>query len=315
MSHLIILMLVLNLVAGTVVFLYASSTAKKYRRPFFKTLQAYILSFNGLVIVYFSYQYILINIFGQNQFRIMEYPAVSLIILFLVYSAEIGMTVSLFRLMTCLNERKMSGKAKWFFVVWVILFGAASVYSLIIFFQKTDWRLFYWIHAGWMFSISLIILSFLVAALLPFSRDGSDRNSLRPLVWFFLAGYGAFTFSNLDFYLFHSGIQKYYDPVVLLLINLCPLLWLRFFFEKENPATVMAAVDEKKLIRFCETYGISRRERDVVQQVLNGKSNEDIENILFISKSTVKNHLYNVFQKTGVKSRSDLIHRILRFEG
>ncbi len=159
----------------------------------------------------------------------------------------------------------------------------------------------------------LIILTVLVCAL-AFSRGKeTDRNSLGPFAWIFLAGYGLFTIANLDFYFFHTGFQRYYDPVMLLIINFCPLFWLRFYFEKENKAAEAAANDEVKLAGFCGKYGVSKREREIIQQVLIGKSNKEIEEILFISYNTVKNHLYNVYQKTGVNSRCELIHRIIRF--
>ena len=43
-----------------------------------------------------------------------------------------------------------------------------------------------------------------------------------------------------------------------------------------------------------------------------GLSNKEMEDVLSISYHTVKNHIYNIFQKLGVKSRGQLIHRILQ---
>ena len=154
------------------------------------------------------------------------------------------------------------------------------------------------------------------AATLAKSRGlGQDGYFPRSFARIFLAGYAAFAFSSLDFYLTLTGIQKYYDPVFLLLINLCPLLWLKVCFEKRNPGPAAGEFDEGRLDRFCEKNGISKREREIIQQVMKGASNRDIEKTLFISHSTVKNHLYSIFQKAGVKSRSQLIHRVLHFEG
>ena len=36
-------------------------------------------------------------------------------------------------------------------------------------------------------------------------------------------------------------------------------------------------------------------------------SNNEIAEELFISKSTVKSHIYNIFRKANVKSRSEII--------
>jgi DNA-binding CsgD family transcriptional regulator len=315
MSHLIILTLVLNLVAGTAVSLYTLASYRRYRRPFLKTLLAYVLSFNGLVIVYLSYSYVLTNVFRNDMSKVLEYPAVFALLLFLVFCAEFGMTVNVFRLVRHLKGREMSGAAKGLFALWAASFAAASAWGLLRFYQDPQTQTFYRVHAAWMASVILVILAVLVTGLAGPGGRGQDSNSLRPFAWIFLAAYGAFAFSSLDFYLLHTGLQKFYDPVVLFGINLCPLLWLKVFFEKASPAPATAEFDAAKLGRFCEKHGISKRERDIIEQVMNGSSNRDIEKALFISGNTVKNHLYNVFQKAGVKSRSQLTHRVLHFEG
>ncbi len=56
----------------------------------------------------------------------------------------------------------------------------------------------------------------------------------------------------------------------------------------------------------CRSGDISKREQDILVLILAGKSNRDIERELFISYHTVKNHVYNIFQKLGVKSRFEL---------
>jgi len=67
-----------------------------------------------------------------------------------------------------------------------------------------------------------------------------NEYSIRSFAYIFLAGYAGFTLSQLDFYFFHMGIEKNFDPLILLLINLCPSLWLKFYFTKENltPSTM-----------------------------------------------------------------------------
>ncbi|MGQ9472695.1 MAG: response regulator [Candidatus Caldatribacteriaceae bacterium] len=51
---------------------------------------------------------------------------------------------------------------------------------------------------------------------------------------------------------------------------------------------------------------LSPREVEIAQLVLQGMSNKEIAEKLFISESTVKNHLSRIFQKLGVKDRVEL---------
>lgn len=57
-------------------------------------------------------------------------------------------------------------------------------------------------------------------------------------------------------------------------------------------------------------YNLSEREQDVTRQVLQGASTAEIATRLAISAHTVQQHLKNVFEKTGVRSRRDLIGTI-----
>jgi DNA-binding CsgD family transcriptional regulator/streptogramin lyase len=61
-----------------------------------------------------------------------------------------------------------------------------------------------------------------------------------------------------------------------------------------------------------ESYDLTAREREILRLVLQGASNKDVERKLFISASTVRNHLYNIYQKLGVKNRLELINQIGR---
>lgn len=50
---------------------------------------------------------------------------------------------------------------------------------------------------------------------------------------------------------------------------------------------------------------LSPRETEVLALVARGLSNRAIGNTLFISQKTVKNHLYSIFRKLGVKDRTN----------
>jgi two-component system nitrate/nitrite response regulator NarL len=61
-----------------------------------------------------------------------------------------------------------------------------------------------------------------------------------------------------------------------------------------------AAVPDRK------TYGLTPREIEVVGCIVEGCSNRDIAKQFAISEETVKRHLSNIFDKTGVSTRLEL---------
>lgn len=61
---------------------------------------------------------------------------------------------------------------------------------------------------------------------------------------------------------------------------------------------------------FKTKYATTGREDEIVQQALLGKTYNEIADTLCISVRTVESHLYNIFQKTGVKNRVQLINLI-----
>ena len=57
-------------------------------------------------------------------------------------------------------------------------------------------------------------------------------------------------------------------------------------------------------------YGLTERESEVLQLLTDGLSNSEICERLAVSISTVKKHIYHLFGKMQVKSRTQLIHQL-----
>ncbi len=52
---------------------------------------------------------------------------------------------------------------------------------------------------------------------------------------------------------------------------------------------------------------LTRREKQILQRVVQGQSNVEIANDLFVAESTVKTHIYKLYRKLGVRRRSEAI--------
>ncbi|MBP7460237.1 MAG: hypothetical protein KBA26_03030 [Candidatus Delongbacteria bacterium] len=73
------------------------------------------------------------------------------------------------------------------------------------------------------------------------------------------------------------------------------------------------SIDQPDLEHFFNHFSITQREQEILLLVMQGKTNQEIENELFISLKTVKTHLYNVFRKLKVNNRLQLINCIKEY--
>ena len=57
---------------------------------------------------------------------------------------------------------------------------------------------------------------------------------------------------------------------------------------------------------------LTKREKEVFEQLIINKTTKDIAILLGISEKTVRNHISNVMQKLGVKGRASAVVELLR---
>lgn len=67
---------------------------------------------------------------------------------------------------------------------------------------------------------------------------------------------------------------------------------------------------KKQIEQVCACHGLTGRESEVLALLLSNKTNKDIGSELFISVGTVKNHIHNIYQKTGAAGRTQLLSMI-----
>lgn len=85
-------------------------------------------------------------------------------------------------------------------------------------------------------------------------------------------------------------------------------LFLIYYFLRFSPQTPIEADSLSE--SFISAYGITDREREIIEKVIEGKSNAAIASELVISLATVKTHLHNIYTKLGVESRFDLLAKV-----
>ncbi len=55
-----------------------------------------------------------------------------------------------------------------------------------------------------------------------------------------------------------------------------------------------------------DSYNLTKREKEIISLLVNGKTSKEIANELFISKNTVDTHRRNILEKTGLRSTVEL---------
>jgi DNA-binding NarL/FixJ family response regulator len=94
-------------------------------------------------------------------------------------------------------------------------------------------------------------------------------------------------------WIFRLYIQEKTDPLVYLLI-----------FEE----TVSNKLDMNEIRK---QFKLTRRETDILRRVLDGSKNTEIAVELDISEQTVKDHLSNLYLKTGTENRMALMRSLI----
>lgn len=98
----------------------------------------------------------------------------------------------------------------------------------------------------------------------------------------------------------------------LIILLMAGILYKLYRTRQEAP--VAKTGKGTKLERFFSKYNISTREQEVTILILQGESKKNIEDKLYISSHTVKNHIYNIYRKLGIKNRLQLLHIVQEFQ-
>lgn len=82
---------------------------------------------------------------------------------------------------------------------------------------------------------------------------------------------------------------------------------LSLYFYNKYPNGIKRNNENDYSETLIHLYNLTDREADVIELVYQGKSSREIAASLYISENTVKKHIYNIFKKMKVSSRSQMI--------
>jgi DNA-binding CsgD family transcriptional regulator len=89
-----------------------------------------------------------------------------------------------------------------------------------------------------------------------------------------------------------------------------------YTYDKPDPIIYLVIIEETisnklNMDEVRHQFRLSRRENDILRRVLDGLKNIEIAEDLEISEQTVKDHLSNIYKKTGVANRTGLMRTLL----
>jgi DNA-binding CsgD family transcriptional regulator len=298
MAHLLIMGYIVILLVGVAAAVYTYQVLRRFEQPFLKSLLYYVIVFNLSAFLYLVSGYVWVNLVRHDP--TVADPSIERILLLVMLVVQIGLVYTVVRLAAELQERGSLRKIGLVFAVVTVLFLLSFIVA---------WNLG---HHGWSMivvslSVAAIVATWLVLAVQERSEfDPNRQKAVQWLAYLMLSGFVPFAVS----YFLPNPYGDSVSTVTRLWLNVVPILWLQRFFLPYYGR--LSSTDEGvRLDSLVREYNISKREREIMELILEGKSNKEIEGQLFISFNTVKNHIYNLYQKLGVNSRTQLMHLVM----
>ena len=305
MQHLVILSYSITLILGAWA---AFSTRQRDRRrpsPCLPPLLQTIAFVNLMVLLYQAGQYVLVNLYGGDPSSL---PPIGLAAFLLAaFAVEMGLALSILRLYGGLRLRGVSPLAGRIFrgAAAVLGLGYAVGIALLLSSGSHTWlRATHLTMAGF---VAIVILGALMALVAGRHRAPPPARAAAA------RAFGGLYLAGFVLMLAAEALPGTWCTLLvacsLAWLNCAPLVWFAVWFDRLE--TALPPAGGSALGELAGRRNLTGREREVMALILQGKSNKEIEDLLCISFSTVKNHVYNLYRKLGVNSRAQLMHLAL----
>ena len=101
--------------------------------------------------------------------------------------------------------------------------------------------------------------------------------------------------------------------MILTTVSFVPLLLLFVMYQIKKNLPAPAPVTTDALVTsFASTYKLTAREAEVLECMADGLTDDEIAEKCYISRNTVRFHVSNIFKKTGLTSRTEVIRSLKR---
>ncbi|MCK5147880.1 helix-turn-helix transcriptional regulator [bacterium] len=304
MRHVLLLQTLLLLFAGAVIIGYLSQRFKAYNYKYLKPILYHLFFYNMLVLLMACSLYFKLN-FNEQSF-VNTHSGFKLFGYILGYIVLICTAWATCNIYFGFTDKKVPQIFSWtFWIVTTILMILEFIkYKLQLQNQILPWLTFI---SEWITDNAPIIELIFLGLLYRRARKLSHSKERKMIMAFVLIYLSRFLVL-LAVLPLPKILPVLFFAAFLISGSALPLIWFKYYFlpyEQQRQITN----EQKPLIeQLVECYGISRREKEILELILRGKTNPEIEEKLFISYHTVKNHVYKIFQKMGVSNRYELMH-------
>ena len=196
-------------------------------------------------------------------------------------------------------------------IIFILIIPIAwGLYALL---DKTNWQIgtqLAYTQIGLTMFIELLYMSLFGSVVLKYAKKQNRPNTKIMTRFTMLMVLGlVLRLAVVPFYFASPWILA---PLILIyfLSNFIPLFYLKhnsdFAFRPVHAENPIA----KKKALIYEKYRITKREREIVEQICQGKTNQQIADTLFISLQTVKDHTHRIYTKIGINGRMKLVQLV-----
>lgn len=163
------------------------------------------------------------------------------------------------------------------------------------------------------FLICLFVIAFCLVVMLRNRKGIEDRDVRHMILTIVIVGLSLLPFIMASFFV--DYIRSITSQVIILAYSIVILVFLFISISRklsEEKEIVDKEEEKNGSAVDLSIYHITEREEEIIELICEGNTNKEIAQKLSLSVNTVSNHITNIFDKTGVRSRIDLLNLVRR---